>query len=279
MDGQQARAAADSGDSDIPTFEELAADPAIAALLEFDPAPRQNKRKDGWTAPLQKRFIAHLARTGSPNLAAEAVGRNRYGVEKVYKSAGAEGFAAAWDGAVALFEEREAGRLEAVHAPRSGERPPGVDRRRKSPPMPEGPRPGEVMNEYGEWEDEASLNARADEARDNITAKLLRCRRMYLAEICDSPGKRAAFEILTELEIDWERAARLEPQEDEPWRQVSMREPDMLLPAENGWMNDCAHAIVPDRMAQLREALDKHYAEHGLPEIEWGEEARKDQQP
>jgi len=74
-------------------------DPVIAALLEFEPAPRQNKRKDGWTPALQRMFIAELARTGSPDLAAEALGKNRYGVQKVYKGQGAEGFRAAWEGA------------------------------------------------------------------------------------------------------------------------------------------------------------------------------------
>jgi len=71
--------------------EEGVHDPIIAALLNFEPAPRQNKRKNGWTPALQRMFIAELAQTGSPNLAAEALGKSRYGVEKVSKSEGAEG--------------------------------------------------------------------------------------------------------------------------------------------------------------------------------------------
>src|SRR6476469_9495080 len=40
--------------------EEGVHDPIIAALLNFEPAPRQNKRKNGWTPALQRMFIAEL---------------------------------------------------------------------------------------------------------------------------------------------------------------------------------------------------------------------------
>jgi hypothetical protein len=109
-------------------------DPEIAPLLNFEPAPRQNKRKDGWTPALQRKFIAHLAKTGSPHQAAEAVGKNRHGVEKVYKSPGSESFREAWDSAVAFYEQREADRIEREHA--NAKKPPFVDRRRKrTPPL------------------------------------------------------------------------------------------------------------------------------------------------
>jgi hypothetical protein len=107
-------------------------DPEILALLDFEPASRKNKRRDGWTPPLQRLFIAELARTGSPTLAAEALGKNRYGIEKIYKGEGAKGFRAAWDAAVALFEEREAAGL--VERTTSAPRPPAIDRRRRAPP-------------------------------------------------------------------------------------------------------------------------------------------------
>ena len=81
------------------------------------------------------------------------------------------------------------------------------------------------------------------------------------------PGKRAAFEILTQYPIDWERAARCEAQDDEPWRSPNMREPEMLLTAENGWMGDMVHG--PDKKASLREALDKHHAEQGCRRSMW----------
>jgi hypothetical protein len=87
-DSNDTQAALSTGSDD---GEEGVRDPIVAALLNFEPAPRQNKRKNGWTPALQRMFIAELAQTGSPNLAAEALGKSRYGVEKVSKSEGAEG--------------------------------------------------------------------------------------------------------------------------------------------------------------------------------------------
>ncbi len=250
-------------------------DPEIEELLKFEPAPRQNKRRDGWTAALQRRFIAELARTGSPTMAAEAVGKNRYGVEKLYKSPGAEGFRAAWDSAVALFEGRSAERVVAENADRVAARPPFVDRRRARWPAQAGPQPGQVLNEFGEWEDEASLHRRAEEARDSISNKLLRARRLYLQEISGNAGKRAAFEILTELPVDWDKAERLEPQPDEPWRRTNQRQPDMILTAESGWsFGECGYG--PDRKAEARKAIDKYRQAEGLPAIDWEDGERRD---
>ncbi len=274
MDGEQGPGAPISGPNsgssdDIPTYEELAADPEIAPLLTFEPVPRKVNVKGVWTPELQRELIARLAVHGAPNKVCEAMGKSRAGTDKLLRSPHGASFRAAWEGAVELAKRRKA--EEAAKAEFVG---PGfvastLDRRRKFPPVPDGPRPGEVLNEDGEWEDEDSLRERAEYARDSISNKLLRARRMYLNEIASSPGKRAAFEILTELEIDWGRAERLEPQEDEPWRRINMREPDMLLTAENGWLGDIANATVPDKMASLRAALDRHYAERGLPAIDW----------
>jgi hypothetical protein len=116
----------DSPDEQQPRPED---DPEIAALLNFKPAPRQ-KRGNGWTSALQKKFIAHLALTGSPELASEALQKNRHGVQKVYRDKRAEEFRAAWDAAVALFEQREADRIERECAGLAGLTPPFVDRRR-----------------------------------------------------------------------------------------------------------------------------------------------------
>jgi hypothetical protein len=173
-------------------------DPEIEALLDFEPVPRRFKKEDGWTAPLQREFIAELARHGSPTRACEAVGKVRSGVDKLYKSPQAEGFRAAWDKAVELAERRRAAELRAEHSAVAGLKPPFVDHRRKAVPDP-GPLPGQMLNEHGEWEDEESVRRRVEEAKNSISAKLLNCRRLYLGEIASSPGKRAAFEILTEL--------------------------------------------------------------------------------
>ena len=49
-----------------------------------------------------------------------------------------------------------------------------------------------------------------------------------------------------------------------------MREPDMVLAAEAGWMGDVGHG--EDKKAELRKALDEHRREQGLEAIEWSEE-------
>lgn len=251
-------------------------DGEIAELLQFEPAPRKIKKVDGWTPALQRRFIAKLAELGSPAKAAEALGRCRFGIEKVYKAQGAESFRAAWDRAIEIAEERAAARKQAEHESWAGVRPPGgVDRRLgmgdRQLASPAGPLPGQALNEYGEWEDEESLRRRADDAIDSIRNKLLRCRRLYLQEISGSPGKRAAFEILTELPIDWDKAAAGEAQADEPYTTANQRRPDMVLTAESGWT--CGEwGYGPDKKAELRRAIDEHRAEQGLEPVEWSEE-------
>jgi hypothetical protein len=128
--------------------------------------------------------------------------------------------------------------------------------------------PGQVLNEFGEWEDEDSYLRRADEAKDDMGMKLLRGRRLFLQEISGSPGKRAAFEILTDYEVDWGKAARLEPQDDEPYRTSTQREPDMILTAESGWsFGEIGYG--EDKKAELRRAIDEHRAREGLPAVRW----------
>jgi hypothetical protein len=239
-------------------------DPLILKLLDFEPVQRRHKRPDGWTPALQRIFIAKLAELGSVNAATEALGKNRYGVEKLYKSAGAKGFRAAWDAAIALYEEREAKRLMIENAP-------FADPKGRLLASTAGPLPGQVMNEHGEWEDEASYLRRGEEAKDSICEKLLRARRLFLAEISGSAGRRAAFEILTHLPIDWEKAKRLEPQPDEPWKSTNQCQPDMVLTAESGWtMGEAGYG--PDKMAELRKALNEFLAEEGKPTVNWDEE-------
>ena len=275
MDESPAAAAPDSGTPDTParpTFEELVADPEIAALLDFEPVPRKRIVEGGWTPELQRKFIARLAVTGSAGRVCDEMGKDHTGMMKVYRSPLAASFRAAWDGAVAIAKRRQAETAE-VEFVTPGTKPPTLDHRRKfpSPPAGEGERaPGEVMNELGEWEDEASLHARADDARHSVSAKLLRSRRLYLMEISGHAAKRAAFEILTQYPVDWDKAAQGEPQDDEPWRPPSMRKPDMLLTAENGWLGDAVFG--PDKQAELMRAINDWRAEQGLEEIGWSEE-------
>ena len=243
-------------------------DPEIAALLEFEPAPRKRDVVGAWTPELQREFIARLAVTGSPGRAAEEMGKTETGVRKLYRSPHAASFRAAWDRAVELAKSR----LECAAAEErvaAGSRPPSLDARRKYRGRPAEPLPGQVMNEMGEWEHPDSIARRADEAKDSISMKLRNCRRLFLADISGSPGKRAAFEILTEYEVDWEKAARLEMQTDEPWKRFNMREADMILTCENGW--HAGMAWGEDKMRELRDALDEHRAAEGLPPIDWGD--------
>src|SRR5206468_6302614 len=121
-------------------------------------------------------------------------------------------------------------------------------------------------------EDEHLAAERVKESRQRLGRKLVRIRRLFLQDIAPSPAKRAAFEILTDLPVDWAIAAEAKPQEFEPYLEpVRMREPSMVLTAENGWLGDFAYG-VRDRMAEQRKAMDDHHAEHGLPPIDWGPE-------
>ena len=270
MSDSQGPAAPASG-MDIPAFEELAADPEIAPLLDFTPVPRSHPKANGWTPDMQRMFIAWLAYYGSATKAADELGKARSGIDKVYKSPDADEFRASWDGAIALAEKR---RIEALAArPRGvgGLRAPVMSRAKPGAMHAIAPEPGQVLNEFGEWEDEQSIARRADEALDSIRGKLLRCRRLYLQEISASPGKRAAFEILTELPIDWDKARNMEAQDDEPLGRINQRRADMILTAESGWsFGEIGYG--PDKKAELRRRLDEHRAAEGLPPIQWNEE-------
>jgi hypothetical protein len=192
----------------------------------------------------------------------------------MYLSPQGAGFRAAWDAAVEIaFRRRRAGTLQAA-AVTAGLVPPSIEQRCKaaSATVPAALGPGQVLNEYGEPEDEASFHQRVEEARDSISNKLRRCRRLYLMSISGEPVKRAAFEILTELPIDWAKAERLEPQPDEPWRKPNMRNPDMLLTAENGWLGELAHGL--DKRTELRRQLNEWRVEQGLEPI--GEDSKKE---
>src|SRR5206468_12762128 len=129
-------------------------------------------------------------------------------------------------------------------------------------------------NEHGEYEDSDSYARRVEEAVDSIGAKLVRCRRAFLQEISGSPGKRAAFEILTELPVDWDLAAKLEPQPFEPWTRTNQRQPDMVLTAESGWsFGEIGYG--PDRKAEARAAIDEHRSEMGQDPIDWSDSAEE----
>ncbi len=267
--------AADPSDSDL-TFADLAADPEIAPLLDFVPVPRQTRRANGWTDDLQRMFIAWLALYGSPGMACDELGMARSGVDKLFKSRGSDSFREAWAAAIAIAQRRRAAGLVDGHVRVASFAIPQIDHRRRArgggadgDDSGRAPAPGMVRNENGEWEDEGSYFRRGEEARDSITNKLLRCRRLYLLEISGDPAKRAAFEILTQLPIDWGKAARWEAQDDEPWRVPNMRTPEMLLTGENGWLGDLAHG--PDKRDELLRAINRWRAQKGLAPLDMSE--------
>ena len=61
---------------------------------------------------MQRAFILALAVTGSARRAAAAVGKAQFGADQLRKAEGSESFLAAWDRALALFEEKKARRIE-----------------------------------------------------------------------------------------------------------------------------------------------------------------------
>ena len=274
-DSTHGLAAPSSGSElEIPSFEELAADPEIAPLLDFTPVPRSHAKANGWSADMQRIFIAWLAYYGSPTKACDELGKARSGIDKVYKSPDADEFRASWDAAVALAEKRRIDRLTTRRGGAGAMRAPAISRGNLHRTAVDGPgtvpQPGQVLNEFDEWEDEDSLAARAEDAADSIRGKLLRCRRLFLQQISGRPGKRAAFEILTELPVDWDKAAAGEAQPDEPWNIANQRKPDMVLTAESGWsFGDIGYG--PDRKAAARRAIDEHRAAEGLEPLDWSE--------
>ena len=46
-----------------------------------------------------------------------------------------------------------------------------------------------------------------------------------------------------------------------------MRKPDMLLTAENGWLGGMVPG--PDKMAELRRAIDEHREQEGMEPVDW----------
>ena len=74
-------------------------------IPDFDLAPTR-KRNAGWTAERQRKFIEHLALTGSVGEACAAVGASSSSAYRLRNKAGAESFARAWDAALRLAVTR-----------------------------------------------------------------------------------------------------------------------------------------------------------------------------
>lgn len=90
---------ATSGGTSVPTLTDddaLSVDPA-----DYDWIPVTRKRRaDGWSHWCQRRFIEELAERGSVEQAARAVGKSVQSAYRLRRTAGAEGFDAAWSAAI-----------------------------------------------------------------------------------------------------------------------------------------------------------------------------------
>ena len=81
--------------------------PALADDIAFDPADYKwvpvlrKRRPDGWSPQKQRAFIEALADTGSVTTAARMVGMSVTSCYRLRRLPGAEGFAAAWEAAIA----------------------------------------------------------------------------------------------------------------------------------------------------------------------------------
>ena len=81
-------------------------DPDPKKLIDFAPVPRLRQRRNGWTDLTQRCFILALAELGCVAHAARAVGKTPRSAYRLLDADGAEGFAQAWDHALAFGIER-----------------------------------------------------------------------------------------------------------------------------------------------------------------------------
>ena len=89
----------------LKVVEEFADKVLPAELPDFTAAPTR-KQQSGWTAKRQRKFIEHLALTGSVGEAAAIVGLSSRSAYRLRNKAGAESFARAWDAALSLAATR-----------------------------------------------------------------------------------------------------------------------------------------------------------------------------
>jgi hypothetical protein len=199
----------------------------IPYILDFEPVPRR-ARADGWSPEHQRAFIAALAITGSPARAARSIGKHAFGAESLRKARGGREFSESWDAAMYIAHERELSRLHG-HL---------TDLNEKTEAAYAQDRSGAPIPGYDDDDDDEEAGVREyEEARERIRKRLLAARRLYLEEIEPSEAHRAAWEVLCGP-VDWEKARRLEKQDNEPFGMPSMRQPEMLIPAE--------HDLLPD---------------------------------
>ena len=233
---------------------------AIPDILAFTPVPRR-ARVDNWTAEHQRAFIAALAITGSPRQAARALGRHTFGAEQLRKAAGGKSFSEAWDAALDIARERELARIHANLSALSAEQQ-SAEARAARPTAAAADSGVRAIDPNCDYDPDIHEEDYPEywESQMAIRHKLTRCRRLLLAMIAGDSEQQQAWETLVGP-VDWDKAARLEPQDDEPFADPvkpivgmpNMRTPDMLLVAEHGLLGDVLGGY--DAMADIREAL------------------------
>ena len=229
----------------------------LGDLLEFHPVPVK-PRVNGWDPEAQRAFVALLAATGSKRRAAVAINRAPHGAEQLMKRPDGAGFKAAVERARKIAAENGAMKLA------QGVADAAARNAQLTPPSRLRGLPGPAAAPAEQADDLALV----EEWRDRITTKLRMARRLYLQEISGCPGKRAAFEILSGFAVDWDKARTLDEQPDEPWTIPNFRKADMLLTGENGWLGDIAHG--PNKLEELRHALNDYLVTIGKAPVEWG---------
>jgi hypothetical protein len=207
----------------------------IPDILAFEPVPRR-ARADGWKPEHQRAFIAALAITGSPRVAARTIGKHEFGAQQLRKARGGRSFAEAWDAALDLAREREFARIRENLGELAGDTEGALAR-----------------IDPDSYDDGEAERLEHEEVLDHIRMRLLGARRLYLFEIGADPQARAAWEVLCGP-VDWDKAALLQAQDNEPYM-PSMRQPDMLLAAENGWLGEVTGGRC--KTAELREEVAK----------------------
>lgn len=239
---------------------------AIPDLMAFAPVPRR-AHVNNWTAEHQRAFIAALAITGSPRIAARAIGRHQFGAEQLRKARGGTSFAAAWDAARDIARDREAYRVAANLAELAATREAELVRIG-----------AEYYNSPPEPPPEAEMSEAEHHARQAaIRERLLLLRRFYLRTIADDETKRAAWETLCGP-ADWDRARAMERQDDEPFACLTdphpdqapfaMRDPGMILTVNAGLLNRDLGAPGPtDRLHHDFAQMERLRAE-GISEDE-----------
>ena len=262
------------------------------AVPDFTPVPRKYDRHDGWTPERQRGFIAALAELGSVSGAAKRVAMATFGAYALRRAEGAESFREAWRKALDMGAQRLADiamerAIEGVavpimyHGKQVGERRQYNDRLLTFMLQHHQPQTYGSSGALGLRYPSTRLDGEDDEddaqeylsGMERVQQRLTRSRRLLLAAIVDDPAKRAAWETLVGP-VDWDKAARLEAQADEPFGdageggggQWSMRRPDMLMVAEAGLAPDLTGG--KDGLAPIAAEVERMRAAQAEPRHE-----------